>query len=122
MFQADLLSVIRNLVLYTQQNLYDIYLLLCMQYKTPDNGQKICPKRIEFYSKNKFEKLVYFIGFILRILNHHAICHSSMIRCSQFINKSHSQYMHSHSGMALQCETMKSNNVDESLMQLTDAK
>jgi len=27
--------------------------------KTPDDGQRNCPKHIEFYSKNKFEKLVY---------------------------------------------------------------
>jgi len=28
---------------------------------------KKCPKHVEFYSKNKFEKLVYTIGFIIRI-------------------------------------------------------
>jgi len=35
-------------------NLYDINLLLCLQWKTPDEGQRNFPKRIEFYSKNKF--------------------------------------------------------------------
>ena len=35
--------------------------------KTPDDGQKDCPKHIEFYSKNKFEKLVHLVGFIIRI-------------------------------------------------------
>ena len=25
------------------------------------------PKYVEFYSKNKFEKLVYLVGFIIRI-------------------------------------------------------
>ena len=30
-------------------------------------GQKTCPKHAEFYSKNKFEKLVYLVGFIIRI-------------------------------------------------------
>jgi len=34
--------------------------------KTPDNGQRNCPKHVEFYSKNKFEKLVHLIGFIIR--------------------------------------------------------
>ena len=48
--------------------LYDIYVLLCIQYLTPDDGQKTCPKRVEFYSKNKFEKLVHLIGFIIRII------------------------------------------------------
>jgi len=48
-------------------NLYDIYLLLCIQYYTPDDGQRNCPKRVEFYSKNKFEKLVQLVGFIIGI-------------------------------------------------------
>jgi len=33
--------------------------------KTPDDGQRRCPKHVEFYSKNKFEKLVYPVGFII---------------------------------------------------------
>ena len=50
----------------SQHNLYDIYLLLCIQYLTPDDGQKTCPKHVEFYSKNKLEKLVHLVGFIIR--------------------------------------------------------
>ena len=34
---------------------------------TPDDGQRNCPKHVEFYSKNKFEKLVHLVGFIVRI-------------------------------------------------------
>jgi hypothetical protein len=30
-------------------------------------GQKTCPKHLEFYSKNEFEKLVHLVGFIIRI-------------------------------------------------------
>ena len=45
----------------SQQNLY---VLLCVQYQTPDDGQRNCPKHVEFYSKNKIEKLVYLDGFI----------------------------------------------------------
>ena len=41
--------------------------LLCLQWKTPDDGQRNCPKHVEFYSKNKFEKLVRLVGFIIRI-------------------------------------------------------
>jgi len=41
--------------------------LLCVQWKTPDDGQKNCPKRVEFCSKNKFEKLVHLVGFIIRM-------------------------------------------------------
>jgi hypothetical protein len=41
--------------------------LLRVQYSTPDDGQRNCPKHVEFYSKNKFEKLVHLVGFIRRI-------------------------------------------------------
>jgi len=34
--------------------------------KTPDDGQRNCSKHVEFYSKNKFEKLVHLVGFIIR--------------------------------------------------------
>ena len=96
MFRTGFLSIIRNLsTVYTsigmchtgnadcllagsecsiliplassQQNLYDIHLLLCIQYYTPDDGQKTCWKHVELYSKNKFEKLVHLVGFIIRI-------------------------------------------------------
>ena len=36
-------------------------------WKTPDDGQRNCQKQIEFYSKNKFEKLVRLVGFIIKI-------------------------------------------------------
>ena len=42
--------------------------LLCVQWKTPDKGQRNCPQRVEFYSKNKFEKLVHLFGFITRTI------------------------------------------------------
>ena len=35
----------------------NLYILLCVQWKTPDDGQRNCLKHVEFYSKNKFEKL-----------------------------------------------------------------
>ena len=34
--------------------------------KSPDDGQRNCPKPVEFYSKNEFEKLVHLVGFITR--------------------------------------------------------
>jgi hypothetical protein len=61
MFRTVSLSIVRNLVLY------DIYLLLCIRYQTPENGQINCPKHVEFYSKNKFQKLVHLVGFIIRV-------------------------------------------------------
>ena len=51
----------------SQHNLYDVYLLLCVQCQTPDDGQRNCLKQVEFYSKNKFEKLAYIVGIITRI-------------------------------------------------------
>jgi len=35
--------------------------------KTPDDGQKTCPKHVYFYFKNKFQKLVHLVGFIIRL-------------------------------------------------------
>ena len=32
----------------------------------PDDGQRNCPKHVEFYSKHKFEKLVHLFDFIIR--------------------------------------------------------
>jgi len=43
------------------------YTIAVCTVKTPDDGQRNCPKHVEFYSKNKFEKLVHLIGFIIRI-------------------------------------------------------
>jgi hypothetical protein len=60
MFRTGFLSIIRSLVLYTRQQVHVI------QYHTPDDGQKTCPKHVEFYSKNKFEKLVHLVGFIIK--------------------------------------------------------
>jgi len=43
--------------------------LLCVQWKTPDDGQRNPPKHVDFHSKNKFEKLVHLVGFIVRNLS-----------------------------------------------------
>jgi hypothetical protein len=34
---------------------------------SPDDGQKTCPKHVDFYSKNIFEKLVHLVGSLIRI-------------------------------------------------------
>ena len=54
-------------------DLYDIYHCRVYNEKTPDDGQRNCPKHVEFYSKNKFEKLVHLVGFILRIVYSYSI-------------------------------------------------
>ena len=56
--------------------------LLCVQWKTPVDGQRNCPKHVEFYSKNKFEKLVHLVGFIIRMLQRnivHVLVYSWML-------------------------------------------
>jgi hypothetical protein len=72
MFRTVRRSIIRNFLVYTQQwNMsYSLADSLragsgsCVQWKTPDDGQRNCPKHADFYSKNKFEKLVHPVGFI----------------------------------------------------------
>jgi hypothetical protein len=54
MFRPVPLSIIRSFSLYTQQ---------CY-----DDGQRNYPKPVEFHSKNKFEKLLHLVGFIIRNL------------------------------------------------------
>jgi hypothetical protein len=46
-------------------NLYDIP-LLSVQWITPDDGQKNCPKHLEFHSKINLRKLMHLVGFIIR--------------------------------------------------------
>jgi len=43
------------------------YVIAVCTVKTPDNGQRNCQKNVGFYSKNKFEKLVHLVGFIITI-------------------------------------------------------
>jgi len=40
--------------------------LPCVQWRTPDDGQRNCPKHVNFHSKNKIDKLMYLVGFIIR--------------------------------------------------------
>jgi len=48
--------------------------LLCVQWKTVDDGQRNCPKHVEFYSKNKFEKLVHLVFFYYKKKKAHYCC------------------------------------------------
>jgi len=62
MFRAVPLSIMRSFSLYTQQ--------WYMSYRFADSlraRQRNFLKHVEFYSKNKFEKSVHLIGFIIRI-------------------------------------------------------
>jgi hypothetical protein len=43
--------------------------LLCVQRITPNDGQRNCPKHVEFHSKNKFENLLHLVCFVIRNLS-----------------------------------------------------
>ena len=43
-----------------------IYTFAVCTMKTPDDGQRNCPKHVEFHFKNRFEKLVHLVGFVIR--------------------------------------------------------
>ena len=125
MFRTVPLSIIRIFSLYTQQwcisyRFADSLLagsgrncshtvnklvwhkpFLRVQWKTPDDGQRNCPKHVEFYSKNKFEKLVYLVGFIIRnnvVYFHRALGESFITKSTeclltkQIIFSSHRNY------------------------------
>jgi len=73
LFRAVPMSIIRSFSLCSQQWYMSYSLpvwhipLLCVQRKTPDDGQRNCPKYVDFYYKNKFEKLLHLVGSIIRI-------------------------------------------------------
>ena len=67
MFRTVPLPIIGGFSLYTQKWFMSYRFAVCGQWKTPDDGQKNCPKHIEFYSKNKFEKSVYRVTLTIRI-------------------------------------------------------
>ena len=56
-------------VLILSVNLYHIHHCCVCSKKSPDDGQRNCPKHVEFYLKNKFEKLVHLVGFIIRMFS-----------------------------------------------------
>ena len=60
---------------------FDIHHSCVYSEKTPDDGQRNCPKHVEFYSKNIFEKLMHLVGFIARIY-HDALSPESQIYLS----------------------------------------
>jgi hypothetical protein len=63
--------------------------LLCVQWKTPDDGQRNCPKHVEFHSKNKFEKSVHLVVFIIGIYHdarsHDVTMHGHMNTKKMFV-------------------------------------
>jgi len=60
------LSSILILLASCQQTCMKYHCCVYTENKTPDDGQRNCPKHVEFQSKNKFEKLVHLVGSIIR--------------------------------------------------------
>jgi hypothetical protein len=74
-FPTVTLYIIRSFSLYTKRwympaNLYDIYQCCVYSKKTPNDGQRNCPKYVDFQTKTKFEKLMHLVGFIIRNLTY----------------------------------------------------
>jgi hypothetical protein len=64
--------------------------LLCVQWKTFDDGQRNCPKHVEFYSKNKFENLVHIVGFIIgNAIKQLWVCENWHIEACTFVMSVH---------------------------------
>ena len=49
------------------RKLYYIHHCCVYSEKTLDDRQRKCPKHVEFYPKNKFEKILHLVGSIMRI-------------------------------------------------------
>jgi hypothetical protein len=43
------------------------YTIAVCTVKSPDDGQRNCPKHADFHSKNKFDKLLHLVGFNIQI-------------------------------------------------------
>ena len=55
--------------------------LLCVQWKTPDDVQRNCPKHVDFFPQNKFEILVHLVGFFLIRIHWGVPSHVCVILC-----------------------------------------
>ena len=54
-------------MVYVRKSVWHIP-LLCVQWKTPDDGLMNCPKHVDFHSKDEFEKSAHLVSFIIRYL------------------------------------------------------
>jgi hypothetical protein len=71
-FRASSLPIIRSFLLYIRhwwvsRRFWRPLLSRDRMERSLSDGQKTCPKHVEFYSKNKFKKLVHLVGFFIRI-------------------------------------------------------
>ena len=52
-----------------------------VQWKTPDDGQRNCPKHVEFLDKNKFGKISASVGFVKKKFVT-MYCHMNVKKCN----------------------------------------
>ena len=67
MFRAIPLSIIRSFSMYTQRVVY-VTQVCCVYSEKLLMMDRGTARNMQFYSKNKFEKLVHLVGFIIRIV------------------------------------------------------
>ena len=70
----------------SRHNQRDKYLLLCIQYQTPDDGQQTCPKHVEFFIKNKFGKKCILLAFIIGIYHDAQSSECQILQSSTLLN------------------------------------
>jgi hypothetical protein len=58
--------------------------LACFVGAAAAASQRNCPKYVDFHSKNKFEKLVHLVGFIIGIHNDTLLVGNRMINYEGF--------------------------------------
>jgi len=69
------------------------YAIAVCTVKTRYDGQTNCPKHVEFYSKNKFEKLMHLVGFIRRMY-HDARSSERQIENRYVISETGKKFIH----------------------------
>ena len=52
------------------RNLQEAYQLPCVQWITPNDGHRRCPKHVVFYDKNKFWILMHLVGYFYEMVLH----------------------------------------------------
>jgi len=61
--------------------------LLCVQWKTPDDGLRKCTKHVQFHSKNNFEKLMLLVDFIKKNLSRCTVTWTSnLLTCTETLH------------------------------------
>ena len=86
----------------------NVYAMCCrFEPVTLDDGQRNCPKHVVFYSKNKFEKLVHPVGFIIRIYHN---ARTSELQIPKRISDKHGFRGDNDRPISISCNTALSTN------------